>query len=67
MRDEMSRLRLERLINLRRMKAPPWVIRSEQVALLLNKEGLKHAGIGKRFGKRQRELYVKFVTPLMSK
>ena len=57
--------RLERLRTLRSSRAPRWIIRSEQVALLLGREGLKHSGIGKASSKRQAELYEKFVLPCM--
>lgn len=57
--------RLERLRRLRRMGAPRWVVRSEQVALVLNCEGLHHRGIGKPASQRQQELYGRFVTPCM--
>lgn len=57
--------RLERLRRLRSMNAPRWIIRSEQVALLLQREGLRFAGIGKPCSKRQGELVEKFVTPHM--
>jgi hypothetical protein len=59
--------RLRRLLSLRSLDAPRWVVRSEQVALLLMREGLKHRGIGKKFGKRQGELYERFVIPYMDK
>jgi hypothetical protein len=59
--------RLRRLLTLRAMGAPRWVVRSEQVALLLMREGLKHRGVGKKFGRRQGELYERFVTPHMSR
>jgi hypothetical protein len=58
-------VRLERLVRLRLMKAPRWVVRSEQVALVLNSEGLRVSAPGKTFSKRQQELYDKYVIPCL--
>ena len=57
--------RLARLRQLRAISSPRWIVRSEQVALLLNREGLQHKGIGKAASKRQKELYDRFVLPTM--
>lgn len=57
--------RLARLVNLRKSGAPMWVIKSEQVALVLNHKGRKHAGIGSDGSKLQKELYLKHVRPHM--
>jgi len=57
--------RLARLKRLREIGAPKWIIKSEQVALVLNRKGRKHVGIGKKSSKLQGELYVKYVQPLM--
>jgi hypothetical protein len=63
MNRETRKIRLERVRRLRAMNAPRWEIRNEQMAMLLLRENLKVAPIGKRMSKRQRELYVKFVLP----
>jgi hypothetical protein len=55
--------RLSRIVHLRKLGAPLWVVRSEQVALALHRKGLKHAGIGKPYNQTQRQLYEKFVQP----
>ena len=57
--------RLQRLVRLRQMGAPKWVVKSEQVALLLNSKGLKVAPPGKSFSKLQFELWETFVLPYM--
>jgi hypothetical protein len=58
--------RLRRLRVLRENNAPRWIVRSEQVALLLCREGLRFVGIGKSGNARQTELYEKFVIPNMN-
>lgn len=58
---------LDLLRRLRSMGAPLWIIRSQQVASLLNRRGLKHAGLGKPQSKAQAELYERFVIPSMPK
>lgn len=57
--------RLARLVRLRKLKAPLWVIKTEQIALVLNSKGKKHAGIGKDGNKEQEYLYTKYVKPLL--
>lgn len=57
--------RLARLVRLRQMGAPLWVIKTEQIALVLNAAGKRNAGIGKRFSACQSRLYEKHVTPLI--
>lgn len=57
--------RLARLIRLRAVDAPKWIIRSEQVALVLARKGLKHRGLGRKWSKTQEELYEKYVSPEM--
>lgn len=58
-------VRLARLVRLRQIGAPLWVIKSEQIALVLNAAGRKHTGIGKNHSKCQGELYKKYVVPHM--
>lgn len=48
------------------MGAPLWIVRSQQVALVLNARGLKHVGLGKRQSKAQAELYERFVIPCLN-
>ena len=57
--------RLARIMRLKEINAPKWVVKSEQVAMLLNRENLHHRGIGKGFSNRQAELYEKFVRPYL--
>lgn len=57
--------RFDRIKRLRGMKAPLWIIRSEQVALVLLRRGIRVRGIGSQFSQAQHVLYAKFVTPLM--
>lgn len=59
--------RLQRLMRLRQIDAPKWVIKSEQVALFLNSKGMKVAPPGKSFSKLQYELWETFVIPYMDK
>ena len=58
-------VRLARLVRLRELKVPLWVIKSEQIALVLNSKGKRHAGIGKDGNQEQERLYAKHVAPLM--
>ena len=58
-------VRLARLVRLRKINAPLWVIKSEQIALVLNSVGRKHYGIGKNPSKCQGYLYEKYVVPNM--
>jgi hypothetical protein len=51
----------DRVKLLRQQGAPRWVIKAEQIAMILNRQGLKHVGIGKRASKKQTELYQKYV------
>ena len=62
---ELSKNRFARLKTLRQTGAPIWVIKSEQIALCLNRQGLKHAGIGRKFSDLQTRLYEKYVVPHM--
>jgi hypothetical protein len=62
---QTSHQRLSRLRSLRLANAPKWIIKSEQVALVLNHCGLNFTGIGKPCSKAQSELMTKHVTPLM--
>lgn len=57
--------RLTRLVNLRKLGAPLWIIKTEQIALLLNSKGKKHSKIGSDFSKEQELLYQKYVQPLL--
>jgi len=57
--------RLNRLKTLRNIGAPKWAIKSEQVALVLNRQGLRHTGIGSDMSAKQKQLYTKHVVPLM--
>ena len=56
-------VRLARLVRLREVGAPLWIIKSEQIALVLNSVGRKHGGIGKPSTKCQDKLYAKYVVP----
>lgn len=56
---------LDMLRRLRSQGAPLWVIKSQQVASLLNRRGLKHHGLGMKASKAQGELYERFVIPHM--
>ena len=58
-------VRLARLVRLREMKAPLWIIKTEQIALVLNSKGKKNAGIGKDGNQEQEKLYAKYVKPLI--
>jgi hypothetical protein len=64
-RREQSKKRLKRIKHLREINAPQWVIKSEQIAMVLNRKGYKHTGIGSNFSNVQANLYAKHVTPLM--
>lgn len=57
--------RLARLVRLRQIGAPLWVIKTEQIALVLNAAGKRNGGIGSRFSVCQSKLYEKHVVPLM--
>lgn len=63
----LAQTRLMRLKILRRVGAPQWIVKSEQVALALEREGLRYAPIGRTPGKRQAELVDRHVRPLMEK
>lgn len=58
--------RLPRLVQLRRQGAPRWVVKSEQIALVLNSRGKRHYGLagGNRSALEER-LYEKHVIPLL--
>jgi len=58
--------RLARLKRLRELKVPLVIIKTEQIALVLNRDGMKFAGIGSDMSNRQAELYAKYVNPLFS-
>lgn len=60
-------VRLARLVNLRKIGAPLWVIKTEQIALVLNAAGRKNYGIGKSFSVCQGKLYEKHVKPLLDR
>lgn len=57
--------RLARLVRLRELNSPKWVIKTEQIALVLNAKGKKNGAIGKAFSKEQEELYARHVAPLL--
>lgn len=63
-KDNVS-VRLARLVRLREMKAHLWIIKSEQIALVLNSKGKRHVGIGKDGNEEQKCLYEKYVKPLI--
>jgi hypothetical protein len=65
-RREMARDRLGKLLRLRAMPAPRWVIKSEQIAMVLNRKGMKHTRPGATPSKTQGDLYVKHVCPLLA-
>lgn len=56
---------LAHLRRLRELDAPKWIIKTAQIGMVLNRSGLKHVGIGKDGSMRQRELYGKYVVPLL--
>lgn len=64
-RENNVAARLARLVRLRELKVPLWVIKSEQIALVLNAKGKRHTGIGKDGSQEQERLYAKYVAPLM--
>jgi hypothetical protein len=49
------------------MNAPRWVIKAEQVAMVLNRCGRKHYPIGKTPSNAQATLYERHVKPAMGK
>lgn len=59
------RQRFSRVRRLRAIGAPAWVVKSEQVALVLAKKGLKYTGLGSTPSKAQSQLFEKYVTPLL--
>jgi hypothetical protein len=61
---ELSRERAARVRRLRENQAPRWVIKAEQVAMVLNRRGLKTGKIG-AFSKAQQALYDRHVIPLL--
>ena len=63
--NPMITTRLERLRHLRRLLAPAWIVRLEQVYLALERRGMKCSGIGKPASVTQTLLVEKYVTPLM--
>ena len=64
-RKENVPVRLKRLVRLRELNAPKWVIKTEQIALILNYKGRRNYGIGQDFSKCQAELYELHVSPLL--
>ena len=58
-------VRLARLVYLRQINTPKWVIKSEQIALVLNSRGKRHAGVGKEGSTCQATLYERHVKPLL--
>lgn len=70
---KMQRMRQakKRVARLQRLRAHPdcprWVIKCEQVALVLNRAGMRFAGLGQPMSMRQHELYAKHVIPLLDK
>lgn len=64
-RAEYAPKRLDRIRRLRRMGAPRWIVKTEQIAMVLNRAGLRNAGIGKDGSQRQQELYARHVLPLL--
>jgi hypothetical protein len=62
----LARVRLARLARLRQCRAPLWIIRWEQVALLLNRKGIKADLLSRTPSKLQRKLVTQYVKPLMA-
>jgi hypothetical protein len=58
-------VRLERLRHLRHINAPLWVIKSEQIALVMNRDGMKFSGAFGPRSKRQQALEEKHMLPVM--
>lgn len=56
-------LRLERLVNLRKLGAPKWIIKSEQIALYMNSKGMRSNMLDP--SKKQLELQERHVVPLL--
>jgi hypothetical protein len=65
-RRQLARDRVHRLMRLRALGAPRWVIKSEQVGLALNRLGLRYAGLGRPAGKLQQDLEARHVGPLLT-
>ena len=65
LRKNNCKVRLARIKRLREISAPLWVIKHEQIALVMNRKGMKYYGIGQTPSKKQAELVEKHVTPLM--
>lgn len=59
--------RLERVVRLRQMDCPAWIIRSDQVALACVRKGLKPPSVGKPMSQYASSLMKKYVEPLMEK
>ena len=57
--------RMRRVVRLRASGAPAWIVKSEQVAMVLWRKGFRHRGVGTDFSNLQAELYARHVTPLM--
>lgn len=63
---ESRKSRLKRLVHLRELQAPAWVIRCEQANLALVRKGLRTLNIKKPGQSRKaQELFDKYVKPLM--
>jgi hypothetical protein len=45
-RKEFSKTCLTRIKHLREISAPKWIIKSEQIAMVMNRKGFKHCEIG---------------------
>jgi hypothetical protein len=59
--------RLLRLVHLRSLNSPLWIIKTEQIALVLNSRGLKAPGLaGQYTSKLAEDLYVKYIIPLLN-
>lgn len=60
-RENARRVRLPRLVQLRRLGAPRWLIRDEQIGLVANRRGLSRAH------KSMVPLWEKYVQPLLER
>lgn len=47
-RKQYAKVRLGRLMRMRELNAPKWMIKSEQIGMVLNRIGMKYNGLGRR-------------------
>jgi hypothetical protein len=59
---------LRRLVYNRKSGAPKWILKSDQIALLLLRRGIEYKGIGESYWhKEQERLYMKYIVPLLDR